>query len=90
MRLCVWSQAGRRDVHSKFSLHVLINGNFTLLAAFFSEYKTDSIFPYSPPNLPLRRRAAGAARRCETALSTPVPQAETGVSRPKKVSPKII
>lgn len=34
MRLCVWSQAGRRHVHSKFSLHVLINGNFTLLAAF--------------------------------------------------------
>ena len=64
MRLCVWSQAGRRDVHSKFSLqlHVLINGNFTLLAAFFSEYKTE-YSPIRPPIASLRRRAAGAARR---------------------------
>ena len=51
VRLCVWSQAGRRDVHSKFSLHVLINGNFTLLAAFFSEYKTE--YPLFAPQLPL-------------------------------------
>ena len=51
MRLCVWSQAGRRDVHSKFSLHVLINGNFTLLAAFSVNIKLN--IPLFAPQLPL-------------------------------------
>ena len=89
MRLCVWSQAGRRDVHSKFSLHVLINGNFTLLAAFSVNIKLN--IPLFAPNcLSEAARRWLALRGAETALSTPVPQAETGVSRPKKVSPKII
>jgi hypothetical protein len=77
VRLCVWSQAGRRDVHSKFSLHVLINGNFTLLAAFFSEYKTE--YPLFAPQLPAccawrngvigpSARFGGAARYLRTRL----------------------
>jgi hypothetical protein len=37
-----------------------------------------------PPNLPPRPRGGAPLRGAETDLSTPVPQAETGVSRPKK------